>query len=149
MTKASTTDLAVLGERMKMAREAVGLSQKELCEKFGYVSVSVRTYQKNEAGHNEAGISLARTFVRAGINANWLLTGEGPMRLADITPTVAGTLDPARLRFILQTVEEGLAAAGRAMAPDKKAELVVAIYDLCEEASLSKEKVLKLVKLAA
>jgi hypothetical protein len=35
------------------------------------------------------------------------------------------------------------------MAPDKKAELVIAVYDLFGESSVSKERVLKLVKLAA
>lgn len=77
MTKASTIDLGAVGERMKLAREAVGLPQKAFCEKFG--CVSVRTYQKNEAGYNEAGIGLMDAFIRAGINANWLLTGEGQM----------------------------------------------------------------------
>jgi hypothetical protein len=71
------------------------------------------------------------------------------MLLADITPTVASAaLDPERLRLTLQAVEEGLAETGRVMAPNRKAELVIAIYDLCEEPSISKEKVLKLVKFA-
>lgn len=34
-----------------------------------------------------------------------------------------------------------------AMATDKKAELVLAVYDLLEEPSVTKERVLKLVKL--
>lgn len=64
---------------MRAARESLGLSQEAFTEQFGYGSV--RTYQKNEAGHNEAGIFLAESFARAGINANWLLTGEGDMLL--------------------------------------------------------------------
>lgn len=79
--KASGCDLAALGARMRAAREALNLSQARLAEENGY---SVRTYQKNEGGLNEPGICLAAAFMRAGINANWLLTGEGPMLLAEL-----------------------------------------------------------------
>ena len=82
--KASTLNLGVLGARMKAAREAIGLSQIEFNEKFGHGSA--RTYQKNEAGSNEAGIVLAESFARAGINVNWLMTGEGEMLLDQGAP---------------------------------------------------------------
>jgi len=82
--KASTLNLSVLGARMKAAREAIGLSQIEFNEKFGHGSA--RTYQKNEAGSNEAGIVLAESFARAGINVNWLMTGEGEMFLDQGAP---------------------------------------------------------------
>lgn len=32
------------------------------------------------------GAEAMERFVRAGANANWLLTGEGPMLLADLAP---------------------------------------------------------------
>lgn len=64
---------------MCVARRHLGLSQEALSEQFGYGSA--RTYQKNEAGHNEPGILLAAAFVRFGINANWLVAGEGDMLL--------------------------------------------------------------------
>ena len=146
--KASTCDLKVLGERMKSARESVGLTQAAFHEKYGYGSV--RSYQKNEAGANEAGICLVSSFVRAGINANWLLTGEGPMLLADLKkPTEeARMLDSERLKQAVESAEDGLAAARRVMAPGKKAELILAIYVLMEEPAVTKERVLKLVKFA-
>ncbi len=66
---------------MKAAREVLSLSRKGFCEKYGG---RIRTLEKNEAGSNEAGVCLAGAFIRAGINANWLLTGEGPMLLKDL-----------------------------------------------------------------
>lgn len=60
-----------------------------------------------------------------------------------------GGIDLARFRRAIETAEEGLAAADRVMAPDKKAELILAIYDLLEEPANTKERILKLVKLAA
>lgn len=68
---------------MRVAREAISTTQAGFCEKFG--GGSVRSYQKNESGSNEGGICLAAAFVRAGFNANWLLTGEGPMRLGELS----------------------------------------------------------------
>jgi hypothetical protein len=79
--KATTCDLVEIGVRMKAARDGLGLGQGEFSEQYG---LNVRTFRKNETGLNEAGICLAGVFIRAGINANWLLTGEGPMLLADL-----------------------------------------------------------------
>ena len=96
------------------------------------------------------GGQMIGTLVRAGINANWLLMGEGPMLLADLKPSVpAGMLDPERLQASIQAVDEGLANAERVMKPEKKAELILAVYDLLQEPSVTKERVLRLVKLAA
>ena len=49
-------------------------------------------------------------FVRAGINANWLLTGEGPMLLADLAPKPAPA--PRINVAALSAIIEGLIKAG-------------------------------------
>ncbi len=64
---------------MKVAREALGLSRPAFTTKSG--GITVRTLENNEGGANEAGAGLIAAFVLLGINANWLLTGEGPMFL--------------------------------------------------------------------
>ena len=134
-----------LPKRLKDARAALRLSQKEVAEQSG---VSVRGYQGYEDGRSTPGGEAIAGLVRLGINANWLLTGEGPMLLSDLR-VAAGSFDMARLKLAIQATEEGLAAGGREMAPDRKAELVLAVYDLLQEPSVTKERVLKLVKLAA
>jgi transcriptional regulator with XRE-family HTH domain len=148
----TTKKLAEIGSRMKAARESVGLSRPSFTAKFGG---SVRTLENNEAGRNEPGAGIVLSFISLGINANWLLTGEGPMLLSALTALPAQSQsmtsqpDLARLRLSLQAVDEGLAATSRSMASDQKAELVMAVYDLLEEPGVNKERVLKLVKLAA
>jgi hypothetical protein len=124
------------------------MGQAEFARAYGHAAA---TYRKNENGVNEAGICLAGSFVQAGINANWLLTGEGPMLLADLkAPAPPGSFDSARMHLAIEAVEEGLIAVKRVMEPAKKADLVLAVYDLLEDASeASKGKVLTLVKLAA
>lgn len=132
---------------MKTARTYLGLSQSNFCVQSGY---NVRTYQRNEEGRNEAGITLGAAFVRAGINANWLLTGEGPMRIEDLAGAeTPGALDRERMRISLKAIEMGLKATERVMAPAAKAELLLAVYDLLEDSSVTEEKVMNIVKLAA
>lgn len=67
-----------IGERLREARELLRLTQDEASAKFG---VGKSTYQKYEAGGSVPGGEAIEGMVRAGLNANWLLTGEGPMLL--------------------------------------------------------------------
>lgn len=95
--KDTTIDLKAIGARMKAAREALGsLSQSSFNEQYGYGST--RSFQKNESGETEGGMSVVLSFVEAGINANWLLTGQGPMRLAELAEIGAKVEIPAFLR---------------------------------------------------
>lgn len=135
----------MIHERIKQAREVLKFSQPEAAEVSG---IPVGTLRKYEQGPSKPGAEAMSGLVKLGINANWLLTGEGPMLLADLRAP-SGTLDQGRLQLSIQAVEEGLAEAKRVMAPTKKAELVLAVYDLLQEPSVTKERVLKLVKLAA
>lgn len=165
--KAASCDLVEIGGRMKAAREALGLTQKVFCEQYGY---KLRTLQKNEAGSNEAGICLAGAFIRAGINANWLLTGQGSMLLRDATPAERPTLlypmpanrailvqegrpvtfDPALLSAVVQALEAALEAKGAALSPDRKAEVVTLLYQEAAEADppeVRKDRLLRLLRL--
>lgn len=85
--------LTEIGSRMREAREASGLSRPSFTAKFGG---TVRTLENNEAGRNEPGAGMVSSFISLGINANWLLTGEGSMLLADLAaPAPVATEPPA------------------------------------------------------
>lgn len=145
-------DRHAIGERIKAARNALGITQDGLSHYAG--STSKRGLQDNEKGVSMPGGQMIGALVMARINANWLLTGEGPMLLADPQTQPAQAITPPGLdmpRFLLaiEAVEEGLEAANRTMTPAKKAELFLAVYDMMEEPTITKERVLKLVKLAA
>lgn len=77
-----------IGSRLKAWRDENKLSQKEAAAHFGVPS---RTYQDYERNLKAPGAGAIESFVRAGINANWLLTGHGPMLWQDL-------LDYARQR---------------------------------------------------
>lgn len=71
-----------VAERLKEARGALGLTQAEAVSKFGIPLGSLRKY---EQGPSEPGSQALAGLAKAGINVNWLLTGDGKMLLADIT----------------------------------------------------------------
>lgn len=65
-----------IGEKLKQWRAESGLGQKEAASLLG---VKPSSYQKYEMDISAPGAEAMEAFVRAGINANWLLTGEGEM----------------------------------------------------------------------
>lgn len=69
-----------LPERLKMLRNAVGLSQQKLANQLG---ISKTAWQGYELGKNELGSGVIKELVNLGFNANWILTGEGEMRLPE------------------------------------------------------------------
>ena len=135
-----------VGDRFKKARAALGLTQKEL---FALVGIPVPSLQDYEAGKRMPGGEAVSALIGAGINANWLLTGDGSMLLADMQAIPSGALDMHRLQRALQASETGLSESQRYMAPDKKAELVLAVYEWLEEADVDEERLLNIIKLVA
>ncbi|MGL5632913.1 MAG: helix-turn-helix domain-containing protein, partial [Azovibrio sp.] len=77
--------LVNVGARIKAARKALGMTQDELAALAGARSKS--GLQDNEAGKNMPGGHMLGALVKAGVNANWLLSGKGEMLLADTTET--------------------------------------------------------------
>ncbi len=71
-----------VADRIKRVRNSLALTQKEAAIKAGILLPSYKDY---EAGKSIPGGAAIQGLMRLGINANWLLTGAGPMRLADIT----------------------------------------------------------------
>jgi len=130
-----------LNARLKAWRAATGLSQEAAALAL---SVPVSSYQRYELGTRGPSTDAMEAFVLAGINANWLLTGRGPMLLADLADATKrpDTLDRERMILALESIERGLAKA-RAM------RLLLAIYDYLEEEGVTEEKVANIIRLAA
>lgn len=91
-----------------------------------------------------------------GVTLDWLATGRGPKTQAELralqaapSPASVAALDLPRLQAAIATVEEGLTATRRVMDPDRKAELILAVYDLFEDPAATRDLVLRLVKSAA
>ena len=123
-----------IGGRLKEARAALGVTQKELCVQVEMPLPSLRDY---ELGNRIPGGDAIASLVRAGINANWLLTGEGPMLLADLAAPAPGQaaspLDSETLTYVIEEVEKILAARRLTLPAPRKAALIQLIYDYCAE----------------
>lgn len=83
------------------------MGQKEFATHLG---VSFRTYQKYEMGSVAPGAEAIEAFIRTGINANWLLTGHGPMLAKDLRP-IEELFSPEGLRETQELVRNVQAAA--------------------------------------
>lgn len=101
------------GERLRTAREKVGLTQQQLAEKIHGIT-SQMNISKLERG-DATGSQFTAQFAHAcQVSALWLATGEGEMELPQLAPPQQRLLDLAR-----QMNDAELAAflkIGRAMA---------------------------------
>jgi transcriptional regulator with XRE-family HTH domain len=137
-----------LNTRLKAWRAAKELSQDAAALVLG---LPVSSYQRYELGTRGPSTDAMEAFVLAGINANWLLTGHGPMLLADLADATMGPdiLDRERMDLALATIERGLAKANMEVAPEKKGRLLLAIYDYLEEEGVTENTVANIIRLAA
>lgn len=75
-------DKKSIGARIKQARNALNLTQDMIAARAD--ATSKRGLQDNEAGNSVPGGAILSALIESGINANWVLTGEGEMLLSDI-----------------------------------------------------------------
>jgi phage repressor protein C with HTH and peptisase S24 domain len=66
-----------VAERIKIIRENMGKSQKDMAADLG---ISLPALQGYEAGKSFPGGKVIESLVKLGFNANWLLTGEGGIK---------------------------------------------------------------------
>ena len=81
------------------------------------------------------GGQMIGTLVMCGINANWLLTGEGSMLLADLQgeATASVSIDTETLTYVIEEVEKALHKRRAELPPARKAVLIQLVYDYCTD----------------
>jgi transcriptional regulator with XRE-family HTH domain len=145
----STVIASKSGKRVKEYRKSKEWSQQQLADLLG---VSRSYLGDIEAGRSEPSTNfLTAITTKTDASSDWILTGEGKMQKGKTTePQTATEVDSNRLFLAIETVEEGLQETHRTMEPDKKAHLVMAVYELFEDQTPAiKQSVLRLVKSAA
>ncbi|MGZ8944334.1 MAG: helix-turn-helix domain-containing protein [Methylococcaceae bacterium] len=137
-----------IGSRLKQWRIFNKLNQDEASTKL---NIPFSTFKKYEMDTRNPGAEAMEAFVNAGINANWLLTGTGPMLVADYSVTTAPAaaseltepmqiLDTNRLQLAIETIEEALTKHRRGLRPAKKAEAIKLAYQIYEEEDKEKDR---------
>lgn len=118
-----------LGARLKAARAALGITQEDAVALSG---IPLDTYRKYEGGKRAPGADAIAGLIRAGINANWLLTGDGPMLFADLVATAPPKINVDALEAIIEGTIKALPKAS----PDAIARQAVGFYVQCIEKEL-------------
>lgn len=167
--------MSTIGERLKEERERLGLSQPAFAALGGAGKHSQINYEANRRSPDGEYLSAV---AKHGVDVLYVLTGQrtpghdliqavrtkyGPhLALAELADSIerieqaeaaAGRArardDLERWASAIAAVETGLAQTGRQLAPSKKAELILAAYDLLEEDSdSSRDRVIRLVTAA-
>ncbi len=97
-----------IGERLRSARENKELDQASLAGKAGIVTRTLQRWEKGEQVPD--GIAITRLARATGVQASWLLTGEGEMYPSPSRPDNVYTL-PGSNRRRVRTVDLPLIAA--------------------------------------
>lgn len=71
-----------IGERLKRIRKDLGLSQEKFANEL---SVHLRSYVSYEKDHRTLPQSILIRLLHMGYDIQWLLTGEGRMKLSGVT----------------------------------------------------------------
>lgn len=69
-----------LGERLKQLRESINFSQTKIAKEIGTNPQTWRVYEGNKS---VPGGNVLEALARMGFNVNWILTGDGPIRLSE------------------------------------------------------------------
>ena len=95
---------------------------------------------KYERGLSAPGSEVLSKFAATGADILYVITGRRKNEPG---------LDRVRLAVAIEAVEEGLSCSVRDMAPARKAELILAAYDLIEEPQAqARERIIRLVRAA-
>ncbi len=147
-----------ISDRLKKWRAYKRLTQKNTGELLG---ISSGVYQKYEMGLRAPGAEAMDAFLRAGINVNWLLSGEGPMLVADystkpadepVAPSAApaepvepvesveSVIDDKCLQMAIEEIELELIKRRRTMRPDVKTRVFIMAYHVLVDEKKEKER---------
>lgn len=139
------TDLA-RGERLRDERQRMGLSQTAFAELAGSSKRAQIRYEQGEPPDAD----YLSEISKAGADVLYVVTGERNQASPRTTEEQPSQLsDQHRLQLAIEAVEEGLSEMRRKLPPAKKAELIVAAYELMAEPEQAKNNVIRLVRVAA
>ena len=142
---------ATLGDRLKALRG--DLKQEDFAKAIAINRDSLRAYETGRSLPNAK--VLAEICTKFSTNPQWLLLGEGPIRRDDqpdayCAPQTSRDPNLAALTAAINAVERGLEETSRRMVPEKKAELITAIYELfTESADIEPSKIIRLIRAIA
>ncbi|MBF0096254.1 MAG: helix-turn-helix transcriptional regulator [Magnetococcales bacterium] len=113
-------------ERLKEERKRLGHTQDEMAEIGGIAKSSLCNY---EAGKREPSASFFTAIATAGVDVTYVLTGVRSSANGS-NQAAQGIVDKDLLAWSISVVEEALIATNRSAPPEKKANIIAAVYAL-------------------
>ena len=80
-----SNETATLGDRLADARQAVGLSQKDLAQRLGVRNSTVEAWENDSAEPRAARLNILTGLLN--VSLRWLMTGEGEGLAAPVSET--------------------------------------------------------------
>ncbi len=150
---ASNSEMRALAERIRECAKMVG-SGDALAQKAAIPRRTLETYLSGDAEPKT--LRLVAISRASDVHIEWLATGNGPKRVFETQDgkgkyVRVAALDRVVLQAVLQVVEEIMAETNGHLAPEKKAELILLLYEEAREreGKVDRSRVLQLVKLAS
>jgi len=134
--------MKLIHERLREELKLCGMSQIEAARAAGLADV--QGIRDVLTGRKRLTVELLGALVPVGVDALYVVTGEKQAKTQDTALN-----DRKRLIAAVEAVEEGLVELRRKLPPDKRAELILAAYDLLAEPEKSRNNVVRLVRIAA
>ncbi|MDW3689190.1 helix-turn-helix transcriptional regulator [Cupriavidus sp. CV2] len=128
-----------LVDRLRQCAEIAG-SGDELARR---AAIPRRTLEYYLAGESDPKAKRLTAIVEAtGVSGHWLLTGCGPMLASDTQPPSnrpTSAIDPNRLGSALSEVERSLAATQQHLSAERRAKIVLLVYEHLESGKTAEE----------
>lgn len=118
-----------VADRIKQVRGT--LNQEHFAIRLGVHKNTVGNYERGREPDAEFCRAVRREF---GISIDWLLTGAGPMHLADVAKPAPGAaeLDVALMEIVVGTVVGQLTAREARVPPHRLGQLCGAVYRIVD-----------------
>lgn len=135
-----------IGTRISAASERIGTRKKAAAA----ARVSTDSLQRYIREDVEPTFSAIAGLARAsGVNFEWLAFAEGPMLKGDSVQIAP--LDHELMRIVIEELEKSLIDVNGYLEPEKKAELIVLLYEEAreQEGKVERSRIMKLIRLAS
>lgn len=134
-----------IGERLAEERQRLRMNQTDFAS---VASVTRKTLFGYESGARAPDAGALAAWAEVGLDVLYVVKGERTGSTAS-EEQPSQLSDQHRLQLAIEAVEEGLSEMRRKLPPAKKAELIVAAYELMAEPEQAKNNVIRLVRVAA
>lgn len=123
----------MINERLKLLRQNLNISQREMAE---MLDISPRSWQQYENGASVPGGNVLKSLLlKLQVNINWLLSGSGQMYFKECDVD----FDRELMIQAIAVLEDCLAKEGVKLDPAKRGKVTVKLFENLKRSEVSTE----------